>query len=962
VGTWEALVDAATGGLLALEDKNLYQSSRTVVGGVYPSSNDGIGADGTEQAGFPMPYADVSADGATSYANGGGVAGCFSGDITTTLNGRYVQIADNCGAIDETSAGSLDLGTSSGTNCTVPGGHSVGDTHAARTTYYELNRLFEQGRGYLPDNEWLQQQVTANVNISPACNAFWNGLSFSFARAASGCANTGELASFVDHEWAHGLDNKGANPNISSPFEAFGYALTAFRQVDSCIGRGFTSFNCGGFGDPCLSCTGIEDVDYARHASNTPRALAWIVNYCFSGGTRGPCNREQFCESLIVGEAAWDLFARDLQAAPFNYDSNTALEIATRLFYVGGQTVDAWYQCNPSAGTGDGCAAGSGYLNLLAADDDDGNLGNGTPHMTAIFNAFNRHGIACSTPAVADKGCAGAPTTATVTLEVTPLDQAAHLQWKEVPDAARYAIYRTEGVNGCDFGKTRVGETTDTSFTDEGLLNDFAYHYMVLPLGAEDTCVGRMSACQTVTPVPGPNLAWDGASSIQLTTGDGDLFVDNCEVATARFTIVNNGGTPLTNVRIVGIAPATHPSTQLLDAPPLTVTPSLAICGTATGRVSFIPNGLSFDETMDLVVTFTADEFAPQTRTALLRYTHAESDFQTQVSRTYGFETGLDGWQVLEGIWTRQSTGGGAGGTAFYVRSSSGLNDQCDRIQSPLVTLSGASTLTLSTRYQIEPFDGSYHYDRANVALMDDAGERTIVSPDAGLLYTVPPGQPFVGCGLRDEPGWNGTNPGNPGFSASSWSPSALSAGGTLGGVPVRLDIAYATDFIVAMDGFRFDQVTLTNFGEQVTDVQTNTCGPVPTANVGIVKTDGQPTATPGAPISYTLTVTNSGPATLTSVDVQDALPAVLLSPVFTPSAGSYDPATGVWTGLSLAPTQSATLTLAATVSPSATGTLTNTAMVQPGPLTDPATSNNSSSDVDTLGPPDLIFENGFEP
>jgi uncharacterized repeat protein (TIGR01451 family) len=180
--------------------------------------------------------------------------------------------------------------------------------------------------------------------------------------------------------------------------------------------------------------------------------------------------------------------------------------------------------------------------------------------------------------------------------------------------------------------------------------------------------------------------------------------------------------------------------------------------------------------------------------------------------------------------------------------------------------------------------------------------------------------------------------------------------------VPVRLDIAYATEVALALDGFRFDQVTLTNFGEQATDAQTNTCGPVPTANVGIVKTDGQTTATPGAPISYTLTVTNAGPATLTSVEVQDTLPSTLQSPVFTPSAGRYDPATGVWTGLSLAPTQTATLTLAATVSPSATGTLTNTATVSPGPLTDPAPSNNSSSDVDTLGPPDLIFEDGFEP
>ena len=38
-------------------------------------------------------------------------------------------------------------------------------------------------------------------------------------------------------------------------------------------------------------------------------------------------------------------------------------------------------------------------MQWLAADDDNGNLTTGTPHMTALFAAFNRHGIACATPA-----------------------------------------------------------------------------------------------------------------------------------------------------------------------------------------------------------------------------------------------------------------------------------------------------------------------------------------------------------------------------------------------------------------------------------------------------------------------------------------------------------------------------------------------------------------------------------
>jgi hypothetical protein len=824
VGSWEALVDATSGGLLALEDTNEYQSARTVVGGVYPASNDGVTPDGVEQPGYPMPYADVQAVDSALFTSGGGGAGCREDTIRTTLGGRYVRIADACGPIDETSAGALDLGTSAGTNCTVPAGHSAGDTHAARTTYYELNRIMEQARGYLPENEWLQAPLTANVNVNAVCNAFWNGFTVNFFRDGSGCANTGELASIVDHEFAHGLDNNGANPSISRPSDVFGHIQSALWQRDSCIGRGFLDFNCGSFGDPCLACTGIDDVDFARHASGAPHGLSFAMSCPVGPGGTGPCGRINQCESLIVAEAAWDLFARDLRnPATFNYDEDTALEVATRLFYLGSQNVGDWYACNASLS---GCGALGGYLNLLAADDDDGSLSNGTPHMSAIFAAFNRHGIACSTPALADAGCGGGPTAAPA-LTAAARDQGAALSWTPVAGATRYAVYRAEGVKGCGAGKAKVAETSDTSFRDDGLLNGFAYHYTVLPIGDVDGCRGRMSACQTVTPASGPNLAFDGPTPFQLTTGDGDAFLDNCEVATVHLRLENTGGTPLSNVRILSVTPVG--STVAFLAPfPVPVASSLSTCGTATGSFSFRPQDLTFDATAELLVTFTADELFPETRTALLREAHVESDFAARASRTFSFETDLEGWQVVEGTWSRTSDGGGAGGTSFHVRSSQGLDDQCDRIQSPLVRLDAGSTLSLSSRYQIEPPSVPVeHYDRANVGIATDTGTRTTISPDGGNLYTVPPGSFFRGCTLFDDPGWNGTNPGNPAFSASSWSPAALSPDGTFTGLPVRLDVVYATDVVVALDGFRFDEVTLTNFAEQVPDAQANACSAV---------------------------------------------------------------------------------------------------------------------------------------
>ncbi|MGH9379895.1 MAG: hypothetical protein ACRD2Z_04705, partial [Thermoanaerobaculia bacterium] len=157
-GTWEALVDAHSGELLAFQDTNQY-ASRRVKGGIYPVSNDGVPPDGVEQPGYPMPFADLALDGdAIGFTDTGGNApACSEGALATTLSGLYVRMNDNCGAIAESAAsGDLDLGAGPGTDCEVPAGdHSPGDTHASRTGFYELNRLVEQARGHLPGNAWL---------------------------------------------------------------------------------------------------------------------------------------------------------------------------------------------------------------------------------------------------------------------------------------------------------------------------------------------------------------------------------------------------------------------------------------------------------------------------------------------------------------------------------------------------------------------------------------------------------------------------------------------------------------------------------------------------------------------------------------------------------------------------------------------------------------------------------------
>jgi len=482
-GTWEALVDAYSGAMLAFEDQNQYAEAK---GGVYPKTNDGVNPDGAEQAGWPMPWLTVTG-GVTDTGGNAGV----SGSLTANLSGTYVRMSDNCGSISLTQSNNLDFGTSGGTDCTTPGFGGSGNTHASRSGFYELNKIKEMARGQLPSNTWLQNQLTANMNINQTCNAFWNGSTVNFYRSGGGCFNTGEIAAVFDHEWGHGMDANDVNGGIATPSgEGIADIYSALRLNDSCIGRHFTSSVCSGNGDPCLTCTGVRDIDYLKRQSGNPHTYTWSNSNC--GGS-------VHCVGAVYSEAVWSLWKRKLQSSPFNLDNNTAQEIVTRLTYIAAGNTGTWFSGGAPNG---GCSGTSGYQNYLAADDDNGNLNDGTPHMTAIHAAFNDQQIACATPTVQNSGCSGAPTSAP-NVTATAGANSVSLSWGSVSGATKYQVFRSEGIFNCDFGKVKLGETTGTTFSSSGLQNGRNYSFTVVPVGSSNACMGPASACDTAVPTGG---------------------------------------------------------------------------------------------------------------------------------------------------------------------------------------------------------------------------------------------------------------------------------------------------------------------------------------------------------------------------------------------------------------------------------------------------------------------------
>ena len=845
LGNWEGLVDARSGALMSFQDRNQYADGQ-ITGGAYPVSNDQRPPDGIEQENWPMPFADFTVDGVKRFTDTGGNMGCIPGSISSSLSGLYLKINDTCGAVNETGTNGIDLGsgpTAVATDCVVPAGHSAGDTKSSRSGFYELNRIAEQARGHLGEGTsggaWARTQLTANMNLNDICNAFWDGGSVNFFRSsfANGCGNTGEIAAIFDHEWGHGMDNNGVNPNIAGPGEAIADIYAGLRLNTSCIGRGFfTDDTCGGYGDACDGtpadgCTGVRDIDYLNHRCNQPHTISWILNgfttgqcnntgaapACPAEGSVGPCGRETHCEGYVMAETGWDLMTRDLVAGPFNYSTQTAHEIAARLLYIGAQPVGNWYTC----AVGGGCAATGGYLSVLAADDDDGNLENGTPHMTAIHAAFERHEIHCATPAPVNSGCAGAPTEAPV-VALEGRDRSVHLSWAAVPGASKYIVYRGEGVNPCDMGKVIAGETTLLSFDDLGLQNGRPYSYAVAAIGSSAVCIGPLSTCQAEAPVAGPNIAiLDGFS---VSGGDGDGYLDNCEIATIDFTLNNIGTGDLTNVQIVDITPLTHPEITIVTPLPSVVSPSVASCTTVGGAFQVQAEGLVFDGSTEFLIEITADELGVS-RTKLIRIEHNESDSQFIASKTFSFEVDTEGWTTTSGTFVR-TTGSGANGTNAHMSSSSGLANICDIVQSPLLNLTDTSTLTLRLRYDIEPQSGGEYWDRANISLVDAlTGDRTVIVPSSGRLYSVPDGEGNGTCGTNGQAGWNGSTPSFPAlWYNASFTQEDLNPGGAFTDRLAQLQVNYGTDDLDEREGFDFDQVTLTNFSFQTPDSHGDNC------------------------------------------------------------------------------------------------------------------------------------------
>lgn len=302
------------------------------------------------QATVGMPYAQ-----AMTRSGWFGRSTIFDADANGT-----VQIPDRQSTRASLSSKRFKVVNNSGQSASVPVNGDVlfdaqsNSTLAENTTFYHLSVAQAWARPVINPN-WFSTQVVANVNMNDICNAFWNGRSVNFFKAGErsmsngktvSCANTGEIADVVYHEWGHGLHHNTGGIRDRAFSEGIGDTVAQLITGSADVGPGFFAD-----GRPVRNLDG---------------------NYMYPPKEN---EREVHKEGLIFGSAYFHL----TQALVAKYGNEvgraTARQWFLKMLYTASQYTDT-------------------YEALLALDSDSSRMDARGPNYCIINAAYSRHGLA----------------------------------------------------------------------------------------------------------------------------------------------------------------------------------------------------------------------------------------------------------------------------------------------------------------------------------------------------------------------------------------------------------------------------------------------------------------------------------------------------------------------------------------------------------------------------------------
>lgn len=334
VGRWVAFVDGASGEVLSVHNEVRFFDGQVLAEHDLRNPFDG------RMAISPAPFvevAGVAGELATADASGFFTLPTAAPELVTDLTSGSVRVRNDLG----------DEGVLSG-----PGPEllwtEADATLAEIDAYVFLHHARDWGRIVAPDNAMVGEPVTAHVNIDMACNAYFDG-NVNFFVAGQGCNNTARIADVVYHEWGHGFHLE----SLQSSWLGFDGALSE-GAADT------VSFLMTG--DPIIAPGFFTNGQGIRNVDNDNRYPEDFVSW------------DVHTSGLIFGGSMWDLWNL-LKASHGEVEGTAKTEAIFAGLLAGGPDI-------PTA-----------YDEALVADDDNGDLSDGTPNQCALLTAFGAHGL-----------------------------------------------------------------------------------------------------------------------------------------------------------------------------------------------------------------------------------------------------------------------------------------------------------------------------------------------------------------------------------------------------------------------------------------------------------------------------------------------------------------------------------------------------------------------------------------
>ncbi|HLL23666.1 MAG TPA: MYXO-CTERM sorting domain-containing protein [Kofleriaceae bacterium] len=402
-GRWDVWVDAVDARPIARKSTIRYATGKVLIDAPdrWP---------GSTRAAKPAGFATHTVNGTavTSTADGSVTwNGASAATVTLGLTGTYVAITNLSGPL---ATSSMSLSPNSTVTFTRAS-EEAADAQLSAFVFANTAKEFARTK-VNPTLAWLNQPLRVFVNEDGSCNAYSTGDDIHFFKRSNQCENTARLADVVYHEFGHSLHSNsfiGVGEIDGALSEGMSDMYAALITRDAGMGRGFLFNN-----------TAVRNLDNAKR---------WPDDV----------TGEVHADGEIIGAAMWHLGER----------------LVTKLGATAGyeKTIDIYYGVLQRAAD-----IPSSYAEALVADDDDGNLANGTPNQCEITAAFGRHGLADPTVTLGIQ----APTRENFRISVTATPpsagacpgasiQSAKLEWRtrggttaELPLVASGATYAAD--------------------------------------------------------------------------------------------------------------------------------------------------------------------------------------------------------------------------------------------------------------------------------------------------------------------------------------------------------------------------------------------------------------------------------------------------------------------------------------------------------------------------------------